>query len=680
MNRFLGGLIVFSALFLSGQTTYGQQGAGGTNSLFNQAGVGARALALGKAYVAMAPNGPNGPSDPTVVYWNPAGLDYLEKKGANFFYSNLIAGSSYNYVGFVYPTISIGSFGFGWIRIGTDDIIARDEKAVPGDNLGFSHQLFLFSYAKKLTDNLALGISLKLERFNLNVSDTGFGGDLGLLYRPDFETSILRDLTFGLNIQNIARPSLRLVNESIPSPRNIKFGFAKPIYMAEERNAFTLLFDVNKSENSSATIHFGSEYSLNNQAMVRFGINNGQIAFGAGASFHNIQLDYSFGKLFEGPDFSGSHRFSVTIEFGKGKTELIKIARERQQRERQIEVENRIWFSRELEFNSNMEEGREKFYNGDYRGAYVNFSSAFDAATAMVETAMRLRSADGNNLEIGSRIEAANSALDEARTMLEQADTKYEAQRREELKKIALEAQQSTLEQELQNFILEHRDKGNAFFKGGDFTKAISEWQLALDRILANKDKNLPKWVEEVKQQLENDIRTSEQQMQGNIKEMIKRADALARRSDYVQALAVLNDLIASGISGKERGTVESRIRAYQKQLNFEQNYDEGLRYYVNKDYKKAMAYFERALKIKPKDSQALKYFEDASDRALATIQEMPADIRAKFIRGNQLYRQGRYREALEIWEEIRKEEGQRRNKLILDAIDAARERLRERR
>ncbi|MDZ7261849.1 MAG: hypothetical protein ONB05_07065, partial [candidate division KSB1 bacterium] len=49
---------------------------GGTQSIFSL-GVGARALGLGSACVAL-------PQDPTTIYWNPAGLDFLEQKGITF--------------------------------------------------------------------------------------------------------------------------------------------------------------------------------------------------------------------------------------------------------------------------------------------------------------------------------------------------------------------------------------------------------------------------------------------------------------------------------------------------------------------------------------------------------------------------------------------------------------------
>ncbi|MFQ5822539.1 MAG: PorV/PorQ family protein [bacterium] len=652
--------------------SYAQSGVGGTKSTFLS--VGARALALGNAYVALS-------EDPTAVFWNPAGLDYLEKKSTSFYYTSLIAGSNFSFVGFVYPTVSIGSFGFGWLRLGTGDIEERGSDAEPGANFDFSQQQFLFSYAKQLKKSFSIGLTVKIESFSFsiqNLSDSGVGADLGLLYRPDFDSAILRDLSLGINIQNIINPKTRLVDMSESSPINFKIGLAKPVRFGEARNAFTLLFDINKSESAPMMYNLGGEYSFHNQAMLRIGVNDGQIAFGAGASYSNFHIDYSFGKLFDGPDFSANHRFSVTIEFGKGKTELIRIARERREREMRLQVENQMWFSREIEFNNSMEEGRDKYFNGDYLGAYVDFSNAFEAANTLVEVAMRLRGENIQDEKANIRVETANSALQESRTMLELADAKRDSVQKEEQKQIVLQAKKSALEQELQDFILEHRQKGNAFFKNGDFTRAIREWQLALNRIAANKSNNLPNWVEDVRLQIINDINTTEKQLQGNIKEKIRQADALARRGDYVQALAVLNELRGAELSEEERSTIRSKITKIQTQLNFQQNYEQGIRHYANKEYKKAMEYFERALRIKSKDPRARKFFEDAKARAQAKIQEMPPDIQAKYVRAIQLYRQKMFKEALEILEQIRVK--QPYNKRILDLIDRAKDRLKENR
>ncbi len=644
------------------------QGEGGTKSIF--LGLGARSLSLGNAFVALA-------DDPTAVYFNPAGLDYLEKKSANFFYTNLLAGAQYNFLGLVYPTTTIGSFGFGWMRIGVGDIVERDENAVPGSSFDNSQNQFIFSYAKQIKRSISVGLNIKLERIGFsweNTSDSGVGLDLGVIYRPEFDNAFLSDLSFGLNVQNLIQPRIRLKDGTESIPINLKLGLAKPIRFGEERNAFTLLFDFNKSQNASSSYHVGAEYAFNNLAMLRVGMNNGIIAFGAGAAYKNYHVDYSYGKMFDGHvDYAGNHRFSITIEFGKGKTELIRIAREREDREFRLNVDNQLWFTRESEFNTNMEDGREKYYEKDYLGAYVDFSSAVQAANDLYETAVRLRGENAHDPEGSIRVATANSSIQEAQTMLDLANVKNDSARTEQIRKIASEATQNTREEDLRNFILEHREKGNAFFKSKAFTRALSEWQLALERISQNND-NLPGWVADIRRQLENDVRLAEQQLKGNTQEAIKRANALARRGDYVQALQELNQVRSSGISESEKKDVEDKIRALQSQLTFQQNYEDGIRRYINKDWKNAMQAFDQARKIRPGDDKVQKYYKDAEERSKAIKQDIPPDLKLKFYRALNLFRQGKYEEALETLEEVNKE--QPYNKTILEAIDLALERL----
>jgi tetratricopeptide (TPR) repeat protein len=154
----------------------------------------------------------------------------------------------------------------------------------------------------------------------------------------------------------------------------------------------------------------------------------------------------------------------------------------------------------------------------------------------------------------------------------------------------------------------------------------------------------------------------------------MRRAEALERRGDFVQALNELNNIRAAGMSDTERNEVELRIKSLQSQLSFKQNFDEGVRFYESKDWKAAAEAFDRALKVRPNDSRAKKYYEDARARSIATVQEMPPQLRVKYARGLELFRQGNYKAALDIWEEIRKE--QPYNKRILDSIDSARDRL----
>ncbi len=83
---------------------------GGTQEIFKLGG-GARALGLGSAVVAM-------PLDASTVYWNPGGLDYLERRSVTMFYTPLltIADVKYHYIGAAYPVLDFGTFGAGWLH------------------------------------------------------------------------------------------------------------------------------------------------------------------------------------------------------------------------------------------------------------------------------------------------------------------------------------------------------------------------------------------------------------------------------------------------------------------------------------------------------------------------------------------------------------------------------------
>lgn len=650
-----------------------QEGSGGTTSLFSDAGVGARALSMGGAFAALS-------DDPTAVFWNPAGLDFIERKSASSFYSGLDFGTSYNFVGAVFPTLSFGSFGIGWTRFSTNDIRETDPEAFQTGTGDFGANQFYFSYGKQLRRTFSLGITAKLERTNFDLdgglSDTGVGFDLGVLYRPEFDAALLRDVSVGVNAQNLISPRARLESVTESSPLNLKAGIAKLFVLGEERNLFRLLLDVNKSENASLTVHAGGEYSFRDQANVRFGVNDGQVAFGAGAAYNNIRLDYNFGKFADGSDFSANHRFSVTIDIGKSKQERIRLAQERREREFRLQLENELWFNGESEFNNSMEEGREKYYNRDYLGAYVAFSNAFEAGSSLQEIAMRLRGQDGDNPEANMRVETANSSLQEARTMLELANARSDSVRREEQKTIVLQARESALEQELQDFLIEHKEKGIEFFKAKFYSRAIREWQLAVDRInrTASEGTALPDWVGETKAQLENNIATAERQLKGNLQETIRRAESLARRGQYVQALDELNQVRGSGLTTAERQSIERRIQRLQAQLSYNQSYEEGLRHYRSKRWPEAVTAFEQALRSRPDDADAIMYRDRAQARAIATVQPMPANVRAKLARSVIFLRTGEYQKALDVLEEIR--QLQPYNKIILDRIDGLRERL----
>lgn len=645
---------------------------GGVSSNFTDAGVGARSLSLGGAFVALA-------DDPTAIYWNPAALDYLEYRSGSFYYTGLNFGSSNNFIGLAYPTIEFGAFGFGWTRFGTDDVKGRAIDATATGNSDVSHSQFLFSYGKKLSGNISLGLSFKIETMNMafaNLSDSGIGADLALYYKPEFDSSLLQNMTFGINLQNALSPEIRLEQLAEGAPVNFKIGLAKAFVLGldEQRSLFRVLLDFNIGENVPTTVHLGTEYAFKEMGNLRIGFNHGQVAFGAGATYKNIQFDYNFGKFFESIDFGSTHRVSITMNFGKSKRDLIRIARERFEEETRLRLDSELWFNAEADFNNSMGEGRKKYFEKDYLGSYVSFSSALDASTSLQEIAMRQRSPNVNDPEANIRVRTANSAINDSQTWLDIADAKGDSVRKEQQEKMALSAFETKMEEDLLGYITEHREKGAEFFKNKFFTRSLNEWQLALDRINGANFINTPAWVVEVKQQIEANMKTAEAQLQGNIQQTLRKADAYARQGRYEQAIEELNQVRNTGMSDSERKQIERKIRTFRAQLTYDQNFKDGVRFYSIKDWQNAADAFQRALSSSPNNSEAKNYYEEANARSRATNQPMPPTLRAKYLRALTFYRGGKYQETIDMCEDMRKE--QPFNKRLLDLIDQAREKL----
>ncbi len=243
-NRSLLVSRILIIILISIMTVYGQDGQGGTESNLAILGYGARAMGLGKAYTALA-------DDPTAVYWNPAGLEFLDQKSLTLFHTSLWEGTTYDFLGYAHPTLNLGTFGFGIARIGVGDI---PQTNIHGLEIGqFSNEEYqvYFSYAKKLPLNITPGISVRMVRRswgNLqnedDLEDTGFAADIGVLFRPEWLGSPwLQDWSFGLKVNNLLSPQLKEGIEVDDFPMTIKLGLMKKIRFAGGEY-FDVLMDI----------------------------------------------------------------------------------------------------------------------------------------------------------------------------------------------------------------------------------------------------------------------------------------------------------------------------------------------------------------------------------------------------------------------------------------------------
>src|SRR5580765_949262 len=79
------------------QFKLGEQRAGTSSGSFLKIGVGARAVALGESFVAVA-------NDPSTIYWNPAGLASLQRQEIQFSHAGWPADINYEDGSWVLPS------------------------------------------------------------------------------------------------------------------------------------------------------------------------------------------------------------------------------------------------------------------------------------------------------------------------------------------------------------------------------------------------------------------------------------------------------------------------------------------------------------------------------------------------------------------------------------------------
>jgi hypothetical protein len=206
--------LILTISVLSFGFIYAQEGDAGTQSVLNF-GPGARAMGLGRAYAAVA-------DDPTAVFWNPSGLEFVPRMSFTLFHTSLYEGTNYDFIGFVYPTLRFGTVGIGFARLGIGDIPVVDRFNVRQGSSSFETSEIYISYAKALPWNLTTGLTFKIDRQQFefeNLVTGGIGLDLGLMYRPQTESGLLNNFSFGFQFQNLIKPELKLgpQTETLPA-------------------------------------------------------------------------------------------------------------------------------------------------------------------------------------------------------------------------------------------------------------------------------------------------------------------------------------------------------------------------------------------------------------------------------------------------------------------------------
>jgi hypothetical protein len=149
---------------------------GTTTAEFLLLGAGARGAALGNNYAAIA-------TDPSALYWNPAGVAEMERPGLTASTYTYLADTRYNWAGIGFPIndgqstigFQIGTFGFSGQPIYS---LAAPEG--DGSTYSVAESFYGLTYAQNFSDRFSAGLTAKVVTSTLaKTSATGFAVDFG---------------------------------------------------------------------------------------------------------------------------------------------------------------------------------------------------------------------------------------------------------------------------------------------------------------------------------------------------------------------------------------------------------------------------------------------------------------------------------------------------------------------
>lgn len=333
----IGFCLLITSTFLMTENTFSQDDSGAqdvgsidrvgtTAAQFLKIGAGARAIAMGGTYTALA-------EDILALYWNPAGLARIGGNGeAMFNHAEWLADTQYDYAAFSFNAGNLGAIGFQIISFRIPDEPVRTIRNPEGTGQFWDANSISLgvSFAKNLTDRFSIGFTGKFVQESI-FNETARGGafDIGVLYDTPF-----KNLTLGASISNfgtkmkldgrdiffnedplpeqgpVDQVPAKYRTDSFDMPLNFRFGLAWKVINSEDMTLIAAADGAQPNDNTEF-LNTGAELGLKNILFLRGGYkaifleNSEQGAtFGVGLRYDavgtNLKLDFGwadYGRL-----------------------------------------------------------------------------------------------------------------------------------------------------------------------------------------------------------------------------------------------------------------------------------------------------------------------------------------------------------------------------------------------
>lgn len=308
-------VILFAALSTLNASfawSYGRRSVGTTTAQFLKLGTNARAVAMGEAYAAVTDGSES-------IYWNPAGLERVNRYSFSFMHAAYLQDIAYDFASYAHRFGELGVLGAGIQYLNAGSIDRTDRV---GSNIGTYNPYDLalsFGWARTFKDlalegeDFIFGITGKYIQSKILETATAGAIDMGLFWSP------LTQCNFSFSVQNIGS-TMKFKNEDDSLPFNLKLGSSyRPL------KGLLLALDVNFPNDNHVYGALGTEYrksiTPNLSLAGRAGLNSrdtddvpglSSIAAGFGMGWKAYSLDLSwtpFGRL------GNSYLVSISARF-----------------------------------------------------------------------------------------------------------------------------------------------------------------------------------------------------------------------------------------------------------------------------------------------------------------------------------------------------------------------------
>ncbi|MDH3216329.1 MAG: PorV/PorQ family protein [Candidatus Krumholzibacteria bacterium] len=578
----------------------GQDGDGGTQSVFS-IGAGSRAISLGGAYVSLV-------DDASSIFWNPAALRNVQDKQLMGMYMPLYNGfadATYTFLGAVYPTLSAGSWGIGFLRVSTD-FEGFDAASVPTGTQEYSETQILFGYAFQreydfLLGSLGTGLNFKIGNQTLaGLSSTSPGIDLGFTYHPQFAEAF----TLGVNFQDVVGPSYKLNRESDDIPRTILTGLG---YTRVLRNGSALraMVQLNLPEQADASLRAGAEYAFSRLVSLRLGVDDARFTFGLGVNVKGFGLDYAF---LNRETAGNSQPVTFTARYGRTLYEQREIMAKEQARRDQEMIQQA--------FSDRIQEHKDLAARNEAEG---NLPGALDEWKIVAEYLP-------GDTEAADKIATLSQALIE-----EQA--------------------RATRDIEKRTTISTHFSQGLRFYQENDYVRARDQWRviIGIDSTHAEATAYLERTQEKIDDQLRTHVRAA-RQLEGQ-----RRLTQAIGEWNNVQLLDPGNSEANTAIN-RIRSKIENQSQDLEQaatQLRIVSLYNTALQDFNQDKYEAAQRGIEELLRLEPRHEEAKTLLAMTNRKMTPLTKEEEASIRRLYLRGMQHFSKDQYKEAIAEWEKI---------------------------